>query len=396
MNEISDVHIDRAVEVVRILSDEIGPRPPCSLNERAAGDLIEAELSVSGLTPRREWFSSTRSFGTTYSLILGMALASGCLERRSRKLASLLGLSAAALGALEARFSPRSPMRLLRRSRSSNVFACIEPSDGASGTVCLLSHMDSSRSGLIFHPRATPYLGSIVEAVGIAVAVNALAPLLGVRKEGRALLAGVRLLLLAAVVLLLEREVRGVDVAGANDNASGVGACLALAAHFAEVPLANTRCVVLVTGSEESGVFGIRDFLERHDTQGWGFINFDGVGAEARLGVLSSEGGPISGVPADRDLLESALKVGQEYPELAAEPLAGGSGLPYDSTPVLASGGQAISIVNQDGAIPNYHWPSDVFAEFSGAAFSKAVRFAARFVERLDPGSGAGRSGDPG
>ena len=52
----------------------------------------------------------------------------------------------------------------------------------------------------------------------------------------------------------------------------------------------------------------------------------------------------------------------------AALPLAGGSGLPYDSTPVLVSGGRAISIVNQDGAIPNYHWPSDSFSEISKSA----------------------------
>ncbi len=244
--------------------------------------------------------------------------------------------------------------------------------------------MDSSRSGLMFHPRVTPYLGLALEAVGVAVAVNALAPVLRLHAAGRALLWVSRLLLVVALALVIERELNGTDVPGANDNASGVGACLALVEHFSCDPLSGLRIVVLVTGSEEAGVFGMREFLERHDTNGWIFLNFDGVGADASLRVLSSEGGPFSGISADAGLLECAEGVGRRHPDFAALPLAGGSGLPYDSTPVLVSGGRAISIVNQDGAIPNYHWPSDSFSEISKSAFSKAVGFATLLVESLD------------
>ncbi|HMW46391.1 MAG TPA: hypothetical protein PKD47_10940, partial [Solirubrobacterales bacterium] len=71
-------------------------------------------------------------------------------------------------------------------------------------------------------------------------------------------------------------------------------------------------------------------------------------------------------------------------PELAAEPLLDGSGLPYDATAVNARGGRAITIANQSGAILNYHWPTDSAANISEPAFAKAVRFAAALVEELD------------
>jgi hypothetical protein len=183
---------------------------------------------------------------------------------------------------------------------------------------------------------------------------------------------------------MLERELRGEDVPGANDNASGVAACLNLAAHFTTDPLENSRLVVLVTGSEETGVIGMREFLRSHDTDGWLFINFDGVSADAPLRVLSREAGP-TGSKADPELMKAAARVGEKHPDLAAVPLEDGSGLPYDATAVNARGGKAITIANQgDGPILNYHWPTDTSAHISEEAFARAVRFAATLVKELD------------
>ncbi len=76
--------------------------------------------------------------------------------------------------------------------------------------------------------------------------------------------------------------------------------------------------------------------------------------------------------------------MGRTLPQLRAEPLADGSGLPYDATPVMAAGGKAISVVNQEGAIPNYHWPSDTVDAISDVAFRTATEFAAKLVRKLD------------
>lgn len=370
-------------DLIRALAEGIGPRPPGSDGEKLAAEVIAGEIELLGLSAVTEEFESQRSFGPGYLVIFGLALAAGAIGRRCGWAGALTGVAAALLGAGESRFASRGPLNLLRNRKSRNVWTKIESVEEASQTICLVSHMDSSRSGLMFHPSVTPWLGHLVTGSGLAVAVNALAPLLGRLPFVRHLTATARVMILASAAMVLEREVLGEDVPGANDNASGVAACVSLAAHFEKERLVHSRIVVLVTGSEESGLIGMQSFLDRHDTKEWLFINFDGVGADAPLRVLSREGGP-TGFRADAELLAMAREVGEELPELQASPLQDGSGLPYDSTAALARGGRAISIVNQEGTIPDYHWPSDTADRISEEAFSRAVQFGAALVRKLD------------
>ena len=377
----SEVEVDSSL--IFALSEGIGPRPPTSNQEHVAAEVIAGEFEELGPSSKIEYFDSQRSFGPTYLVMFLIALLAGPLARRSRLAGTLAGLVAPALGAAESRFALRSPLNLLRTRRSQNVWSVIEPESAPQQTICLVSHMDSSRSGLMFHPRFTPYLGRASFAAGVALMLNGVAPLISWMPPGRLLVKAARGLIGLSALLVLERELRGEDVPGANDNASGVAACLNLARQFDGDRLEHSRLVILVTGSEESGVIGMREFLRRNDTGGWIFINFDGVSADAPLRVLSREGGP-TGSKADPDLMATAERVGRKHPELAAEPLLDGSGLPYDATAVNARGGRAITIANQSGAILNYHWPTDSAANISEPAFAKAVRFAAALVEELD------------
>ena len=312
------------------------------------------------------------------------ALLAGLLPRGP--LRYLAGALAAGLGLADSCFSRWAASRMTRWSRSRNVSVVIEPKGEAERTICVVSHLDSSRSGLMFHPSVTPVLGKVVAAMGLALMVQAIDPLIGRRGPGRLIIWKARAMCAIAFGLILEREIAGENVPGANDNASGVGACLALASRFARDPLVHSRVVLLFTGSEESGVIGMSDFLRMNDTDGWLFVNYDGVSAHASLRVLSKEGGPLGSVAADSELLEAAAEVGRKHPELEAVPLEHGSGLPYDSTPVLVAGGRAISIVNQDGAIPDYHWPTDRFDRVSHAAFERAVSFGEQLLTEIDAG----------
>ncbi|MCO5316568.1 MAG: M28 family metallopeptidase [Solirubrobacterales bacterium] len=385
---ISDEDLRAGLGVIRFLSESIGPRPPCSEQEERAAEQVDGELRRIGLRPELEGFRSARSFGGAYLAIFGLALGGSLLQgmRSRRRVGTALGLAGVLTAVAEGRFPCRGPLNLLRRRSSRNLHAVIEPKGNAVRTVCLMSHLDSSRSGLMFHPRVTPFLGKLVAATGAATLLSVISGPLRQIPVLRWLDRIGRGFLLTAGLLVLERELRGVDVPGANDNASGVGACLALGHGLARHRPANTRIVLLFTGSEESGPLGIRDFLHRHDTDGWLFVNFDGVGADAPLRVLDREGGPLNSVRADRELLELAAAVGREHPALAAAPLSHGSGLPYDSTPVLAGGGRAVSVVNQDGPIPNYHWPSDRFENISAPAFERAVRFGIELIRMIDEG----------
>lgn len=388
-----ETRIAEGIEAVRHLSEVIGPRPPCSGQERWAAEFVTSDLGELGLSSSIERFRSGRSFGPVQLATFLLALAGSRLQRiqrgRHRHAVRLAGHASAGLAAFtairESRFQAGRVTGWLRRRESRNVAAKVESADDAELTACLVCHLDSSRSGLMFHPAITPILGNLVAATGLAVIMQTVSGPISRIRCLRWAERAMRSLVWIAVGLIAEREVRGTDVAGANDNASGVGACLALAGVLADRPLKRTRVVLLFTGSEESGVLGMRHFLSRNDTSGWLFLNFDGVGSDAPLRVLSREGGPLGGVSADPELLELATDVGNDIPELNAMPLAHGSGLPYDATAVLAEGGRALSVVNQaDGAIPDYHWPSDRMDRFSAAAFERAVRFGHEMLLRID------------
>lgn len=374
--------LETGIEAIRVLAEEIGPRPSASQEEAAAALFVSGRLTDMGLAPQTSEFRSARSFGPAYLVTFGLAAGAGLMRRGAPRW--IAGALAAGLGLAAGRFSRIGAASVTKWRRSRNVTATVEPSGRAERTVCLVSHLDSSRSGLMFHPAVTPVLGNVVALTGVALMSQALDPLIGRRGIGKWFVWKCRAVCAIAFGLVLQREVAGQDVAGANDNASGVGACLALASRFARDPLEGSRIVLLFTGSEESGVHGMSEFLRAHDTEGWLFINFDGVSADEPLRVLSKEGGPLGSVDADPELIERTADVGRKTPELRAVPLEHGSGLPYDATPVLMAGGRAISVVNQDGAIPDYHWPTDRFDRVSHMAFERAVSFGEQLVLEID------------
>jgi hypothetical protein len=106
-------------------------------------------------------------------------------------------------------------------------------------------------------------------------------------------------------------------------------------------------------------MLGAQAFLDGHDTEGWLFINFDGVGAPAALHYLRREGGPLRSWHCDPSMASICEEIARRRPELGLSATDRNSGLPYDTTPMLARGQQAITLSAQNGSIPNYHWPSD-------------------------------------
>jgi hypothetical protein len=279
--------------------------------------------------------------------------------------------------------------RAVSRRPSVNVVAEIEPRGPAEGTVCLVSHLDSSRSGLLFHPRLAPWLRRLLDASALALAVQAAARFLRRSRLGRLALLAARGYAAFGLGLLLERELRGRDVPGANDNASGVAVALATLVGLIQRPLERTRVVFLATGCEESGTIGARSFLESHETRDWLFLNLDGVAAPATLRYLPREGvGRV--YRADPGLLRVCERVAQERPDLELRPAERPVGLTYDATPVLARGGRAITLSAQDETIPNYHVPEDVPERCDPDTLARALAATRALLEAIDAGAADG------
>ena len=264
---------------------------------------------------------------------------------------------------------------------SQNVVASIPASGEEKRTLVLVSHLDSSRSGILFHPEVAPQLRKLTALISAAVAVRAFGAFERTTKG----------ILGAGLALLAEREIRGSDVPGANDNASGVAVATALARELAAAPLESTRVVFLATGCEESGTAGMRAFLEAHrgEWDDWLFLNLDGVGAPATLRYLPREG-MLRIYGADPGLIRVCEETARDHPELGLHAATELAGLTYDATPVMARGGRAITLSAQDRTIPNYHSAQDVPENLDGDVLDRALE-ATRLVAAAIDGGDADR-----
>lgn len=377
---------ERLLAWIRLLADEVGPRRPTSAAEHEAAERVTERLVAGGVAAELEPFRGYSTFAAPFGVILALGVAPALLPRRRRLLRASLALSSLA-GLVTEGGLVRTPLSdLLSRRPSQNLVATIEPGGEARRTVCLLCHLDTSRSGLLFDPRFVRHLNPWLLTQSAACAAQATEPLLARVRVGRRILAVARALLAAGLGLLVERELRGEDVPGASDNASGVAVAAELALELASSPLQHTRVVVLMTGCEESGLLGAQAFLRSRDTADWLFLNVDNVGGPATLRYTLREG-LATKWDCDPGLITVAGAVAPRRPELGLAPSEGPIGLTYDVTPVLARGGRGITLVaGDDGVIPNYHWPTDTPENLDPACVGAALEVAREMVAAIDRG----------
>jgi hypothetical protein len=237
----------------------------------------------------------------------------------------------------------------------------------------------------MFHPQFVAHLRATLTVLSALAATAPVHPLLARIPVLRAAVGLSRLAMVVMLGLLGERELRGVDVPGANDNASGCGTVVAAAAAVAGRRLEGTRVVCLLTGCEESGLWGSHAFLHENDTAGWTFLNFDGVGANAGLRWLPHEG-MTQKWGSDPTLLRLVERIAADRPELGLSESVHDAGLTYDATPVLARGERALTITAQDRTIPHYHQPTDTVGNLSPDGLERALEVCRELVEAIDGG----------
>jgi peptidase M28-like protein len=381
---------EAALEWVRLLADEVGPRRPTGPAERRAAELVGDRLSKQGVNVEQRPFDGYSTFALPYGVPLGVALLGLPVVKTRPLVASALAAAGAALISAEDGLVNRPLTRVLAKSPSRNLVATIEPREPAERTVCLVCHLDSSRSGLMFHRRFLPFLHAWIATQGAAFGVAVAGPLLRRLPFGRRVLSAAYGVLLVGLGLLIERELRGVDVPGANDNATGVAAVATLASELHADPPASTRVICLFTGSEEAGLLGADAFVRelegtQPDWRSWTFLNFDGVGAPATLRFLRQEG-VVYKWPADALLAHIAQEISKRRPELGLEGTNHNGGLTYDTTPLMARGGRAITFSTQDETIPNYHSPTDTVENLDPPALGRAIEVGREMLAAIDRG----------
>ena len=131
-----------------------------------------------------------------------------------------------------------------------------------------MGHLDTTRYGAIFHPALAPHLAKVLQIPAISGAILAAGPLVRRLPGGRVLRAAALAGMTISLAALAERELRGTDVPGASDNASGTAVAMQLAAECAAAPLDQTEVDLLITSCEESGMLGAQAYARAHKDAG--------------------------------------------------------------------------------------------------------------------------------
>lgn len=269
--------------------------------------------------------------------------------------------------------------RLTGRRASQNVVS--EEDGGKPGTLVLVAHYDTARTGLVYGrsfpgPSLAPLLWSTA-----AIVLCAALRIPGI--EGKLLTA----LQFVPTVLLIVHLPLLVDIAlsdpvpGANDNASGVATALSLAERHGGA-LQHFDLWVLFTGAREGFGLGMREFLRarrrglpRTDTV---FLNLDELGSgDVRFSQREGELIPARTHPQLRKLCH---ELAEDDPDAHARPIVLRTA--SDGGAALTRGFPAITICARPA--PHHHLPTDTPDNVEDEALERSYVFCSELIERLD------------
>jgi hypothetical protein len=378
-------------------------RPTASHGERVAAEWVAERLRELGATGARVELEQVHgTFWWPLGLAAGAAMLAGVATLRGRP-----GLGAALAGAAGAAALDDLPpgSRTLRswlpQRQATTVVGEMGPAGAdrtgaasADRTVVLVAHHDAAHAGLIYHPaipelvfgrlpwliersNTSPPLMAPAVAVPALVGAGALSGRRGLTKAGMALA-------VASAAALADIALRDA-VPGANDNATGVAALLALARSLDLRPTERVR-VMFVSTSEEALCEGMHSFCRRHlpdlPPERTFFLVLDTLGSPHLL-VLRGEGmiRMREYPPRSLALLDGlAEELGIElFPNLRLRNAT-------DGIIPLASGYECAALCScTDLKQPaNYHWPTDVPDNVDYGTLADAVRLSEAVVRRLD------------
>jgi peptidase M28-like protein len=354
-------------------------RGSASPGERLSAEWIAGRLRSAGASGVA---LETFRYQSTYAWAHAAHIAAGLLgSRRGGVLGS--ALPTAALASLELDASGRNQWlrRVLPASEGTNVIARIPAGEEPRRTLVLVAHHDAARTGISWHPRLVALgvrPGVMPPRMGPVALGFALAALPGARRLGRGVL-------WAALASYLDIATNR-TVPGANDNATGVAALLALGAAFVAGPLPHTEVVLLAPGCEESGMGGTAAWLRAHaaelDPERTLVMSLDTLGSGTPI-VLEAEATLLAHAyrPRDVELAEAgAARAGVPPPERWR------AGAWTDAILARFAGLPAVSLlsVGPDGLYTEWHRPTDTPDRVDYESVEHAARIAAGTAREWD------------
>lgn len=353
----------RMMDIVKELSEKIGPRRPTSKKEKRAALFIKEELKRYSHEVEIHPFSSLSSFSWTFGAIYLLSALGGILGLSYTLLGLPISLAGLIFFYLELSGYPILTSLFCKRE-SQNVVAYLPCTCKEKKKLVLIAHYDSSRASLLFHPKL---VGGFRRSFLLMTGAIILIPLLLILffLSPHPLLKGLLLLsslyLLGSVLILIHREIFCKDTKGANDNASGVAVLLEAGERIEREGLKETGVYLVATGSEESGTIGIIDYLQanKEELKDAYFINLDNIGTGDLKYTIGE--GMLKLYPSAKELIERMEEINHER-GYSIQPVKN-TFMSTDAIPVMAQGLKAMSLRAEDerGLLPNWHWPSDTW-----------------------------------
>jgi hypothetical protein len=383
---IDSLQAERLMEHLRVLSDQIGPRPPTSREERRAAEYARQILEHLGVEDiRDQFFTSAES--NAWSLFPYAAL--GALASMFRGTLGKLVGGAALLYAVRGLVNvllakPQPHDSLMAQGTSQNVVARLAPTGVVKRRIFLIAHLDSGKQPLPVPEAARPYLKPLgtlglvlTAACGAVMIAEALA---GKRKVGT-LQKLVGLMSLGSLAALFYRENQPYEP-GANDNASAVAVLLGLAEALKAQPLAHTEVQLLFTGCKEAGCVGIEKYLNqyappKHNSY---WIDLEKVGAGQVCYVTGHGLSHLSDYRPTPQITALAARLARERAELGVT----GRELPVvdELAPVVRRGYEAICISGYSDRQDNS--AGDTVDSIEPDTLARAAQYTYALVQEID------------
>lgn len=393
----------RPLDRLRAL-EELGPRRLTgTATERAAQEMLSAELASLGFSTRWHSFRFSQSIYTALMVHFGLGVLGTVLCFVQPWIGFALHAFVVVSYSLESMRRGLLLRSLFPSITSQNAIATLPARATRKRRIALVAHADAAFTGTLFTPslikvatkEPPPGLGFFKKQLGVAIATLILLALLDVLSATHLLHAPwwvfVALTFPSFLTFALNVDVvaRNRVVPGAGDNLSGCTASVELAHRLAGTLPDDVELVVVFTGAEEAGTGGaLRLAQELSRSNEWGKDDTLVLGLDTLTNgdlryLEEGELLPMRVPP----MLESAILATNAddttLPAVTKYVIPTGA---TDALPFLVRGWRAVSLTCIDptlGAPRHYHHPSDTWKNIDAAQLDASIDFAERLIRRL-------------
>lgn len=383
-----------ALKHIEHLARSIGPRGTCTDEERLASVYCQQVLRDLGYDAQMQPFRARRSGWAPFSIgsglmLLGLLVSLLQPPAVGRPMAAAIAAIVTLSIFLELMFRHNPVLSLVPTGLSQNVYAIATPRNPPTRTVVVTGHVDTHRTPIAM---ASPLAFRLFQGL-TTLGVVSFVVLTGLLIRG-AIWHQVALppwtllpaIIVAAVFVITLQPEFSAFVPGANDNASGAAAVLALAARLKAEPLKSTRVWLVNSGAEETGADGpVRLLREHPELRGADWLVLDTIGGPGTGPCLIMAEHLLLPLRADPALLAHARSVASARPDLGVYEHYF-RGLFSEHSPLTVAGCRSLAVINftPDGVLPNWHRPSDTVPNVDPSALDRTEGFVWELLQYLD------------